>query len=313
MKNIWPNLQTNIDIKTLTTFGVGGTAAFYLKVTSPADLLTVMEGVKKIKVPYLVMAGGSNLVFADKKLNKLLIHVTTSSTDKEAIKITGKQVVCQVGVPLAKLIDLTLKNNLAGLEALSGIPGTVGGAIVGNAGAYGQTISDRLDSVDIFDGKKVRTLTKGDCRFSYRDSILKHKEWIVLTATFSLERGDKKLLLAKSKSIIKTRNAKYPPGLKCPGSFFKNVLVKKVSKESLKKIDQSKIIDGKIPTGYLLEVIGARGMKQGGVYIPEYHGNLLVNDGTGTYKDVISLAKKLKTKVKKQFGIELEEEVRYML
>jgi len=167
--------------------------------------------------------------------------------------------------------------------------------------------------VDIFDGKKVRTLTKDDCKFSYRDSIFKHKEWIVLSATFTLGRGDKKLLLSKSKSIIKTRNAKYPPGLKCPGSFFKNVLVKRVSKESLKKIDQSKIIDGKIPTGYLLEVIGARGMKQGGVYIPEYHGNLLVNDGTATYKDVIGLAKKLKTKVKKQFGIELEEEVRYML
>lgn len=313
MKNIIPGLQTNIDTKTLTTFGVGGEVSYYLKVVSSAELVAVMEGVKKFKIPYLIMAGGSNLVFPDKKLNKLLIHVSVSLKDKEAIKISGNQVICQAGVPLANLVSITLKNSLAGLEALSGIPGTVGGAVVGNAGAYGQTISDRLDSVDIFDGKKVRTLTKGDCKFNYRDSIFKHKDWVVLSAVFNLEPGDKKTLLAKSKSIIKTRNGKYPPGLKCPGSFFKNVLVKNVSKSSLKKIDQAKIIDGKIPAGYLLEMAGARGIRQGGLYIPDYHGNLLVNDGTATYKDVITLAKKLKNKVQKRFGIELEEEVRYML
>ena len=313
MKNNWPGSQTNIDTKTLTTFGVGGEVAYYLPVTSSTEFVVVMEGVRKFKIPYLIMAGGSNLVFPDKKLNKLLIHVSVSPKDKEATKITGNQVTCQVGVPLAKLIDLTLKNNLAGLEALSGIPGTVGGAVVGNAGAYGQTISDHLESVEIFDGQKVRTLKKVDCKFHYRDSIFKHKYWVVLSATFSLTKGDKKALLAKSKSIIKTRNVKYPPGLKSPGSFFKNVLVKNVSKASLKKIDQSKIIDGKIPAGYLLEVAGARGARQGGLYIPDYHGNLLVNDGSATYKDVVTLAKKLKTKVQKHFGIELEEEVRYML
>lgn len=118
-------------------------------------------------------------------------------------------------------------------------------------------------------------------------------------------------LEAKSREIIQMREKKYKPGIRCPGSFFKNVLVKDVSKKSLALVDASKIIDGKIPAGWLLEQVGAKRMREGGVYIADFHGNLLVNDGKGTEKDVRKLARKLKEMVKAKFGIELEEEIRY--
>jgi UDP-N-acetylmuramate dehydrogenase len=107
------------------------------------------------------------------------------------------------------------------------------------------------------------------------------------------------------------RLEKYKPNLKCPGSFFKNILVEDLTKKILKNIDESKIVEGKIPAGYLLELVGAKGMRSGGVEIASFHGNLFINKGGGTAKDVMRLARLLKTRVKKKFDINLEEEIRY--
>ena len=126
-------------------------------------------------------------------------------------------------------------------------------------------------------------------------------------------KGNKKELIKKSREIIRIRSEKYNSQLRCPGSFFKNVLVKDISNQAKKLIDPIKIRDGKIPAGYLLEAVGAKGMRQGGIYVADFHGNLLVNDRHGTYRDVVTLAIKLKKLVQKKFGITLEEEVRYMV
>ena len=311
-------LELNKPIASLTTFGVGGKVAGYKLVATSAELVEVVTKAQALRVPFVVIAGGSNVVFPDKPLNKLVIQIKTNPKAKGAMtRLDGGFVTVEAGVPLQSLIDFSIKNNLAGLEALSGVPGTVGGAVVGNAGAYGQTISDHLVSVDIFDGKKVRTITKQAGKFKYRDSVFKHYpqmgKWLVLSVKFKLEKGDGKTLKQKSREIIQIRLKKYPPTLKCPGSFFKNVLVKNVSKQALSKIDKSKIIDGKIPAGYLLETVSAKGMRVGAVAVADYHGNLIINDGSATFSDVKKLVAKLKTKVKKHFGIELEEEVRYVV
>jgi UDP-N-acetylmuramate dehydrogenase len=306
LKSYFPNVELDKSVKELTTFGVGGVVTGYVKVATSSELVAVAKKAHELKIPYLVMAGGSNVVFADKKINKLLVHLVVEKKSKTAIRLDGRALTVEPAVPL---------QTLAGFEALSGIPGTVGGAIVGNAGAYGQTISDHLVSIEIFDGQKVKNLTKTQAKFKYRDSIFKHKsagEWLVLSVTFKLEAGDGKVLKQKSRDIIKTRLKKYPPTLKCPGSFFKNVLVKTVSKTALSKIDKSKIIDGKIPAGYLLETAGAKGLRVGGLKVADYHGNLIVNDGMATFADVKKMVAKLKNLVKKRFGIEIEEEVRYL-
>lgn len=297
-------------IKPYTTFGIGGEAQAISVIQKPTELVEVISLAQKNHTPYQLIAGGSNVVFPDKFYPGLII-VFRHPTGK--VQISGQTIECDASLPLAKLISGAIKNSLGGLEALSGIPGTVGGAVVGNAGAYGQSISDKLVTVEVWDGTKIKWLEKEACKFAYRDSIFKHKELVVLRARFELEKGDGKELAKKSRGIIKVRNQKYVPGLKCPGSFFKNVLVKKVPKSSLKLIDSARIISDKIPAGYLLETVGAKGMREGGIYVANFHGNLLINDGTGTFSDVKKLAQKLKQKVFKKFGITLEEEVRYMI
>ena len=304
-----------MDLKPYTTFGVAGRAERFVQVRSPEELVAKVKEARRAKLPYYLIAGGSNVVFSDENFPGLIIRYF-NPRGKISHQVRRGRLIVDAGVPLGQLIKAAIKNNLAGMETLSGIPGTVGGAIVGNAGAYGQSILDCLVRVQIFDGQKVKWLTKKQCQFTYRHSVFKEKKgskWLILRAEFKLKRGDKKELAKKSREIIKIRLKKYNPSLRCPGSFFKNVLVKDISKKSLKLIDPNKIRGGKIPAGYLLETVGAKGMRVGDIYVAGFHGNLLVNDGHGTYRDVITLATKLKKLVKAKFGITLEEEVRYIV
>jgi UDP-N-acetylmuramate dehydrogenase len=232
------------------------------------------------------------------------------------VAIEGKKVIAGAGTELAVVVKKTINAGLSGLETLSGIPGTLGGAIVGNAGAYGHSISETVKRVEVWDPFDVvqgrrRWLKGSECRFAYRESVFKHKPYLVLRAELVLTRGEKSRLKKMSGDIIRTREKKYRPGLKCPGSFFKNVLVKSVPKAVLKFIDGKKIIEGKIPAGYLLEEAGARGIRLGGIRVADFHGNLLMNIGNAKARDAKKLARLLKKRVKRKFGIDMEEEVRY--
>ncbi len=299
-------IRRNIALAPLSTFRIGGRAEYFCSVGKPDELIKAIGFAKKLKLPYKIFAGGSNVVFPDGTLKGLLIRFFGGWLTRK-----GNIIVADGGVSLARVISSSIGWGLKGLETLSGIPGTLGGAVVGNAGAYGHSISEIVRRVEIWDGKERHWIKKSNCDFKYRDSIFKHKNILVLRAELVFKKGKKKELKKISREIIKTRENKYRPGLKCPGSFFKNVLVSDISEKSLKSIDKKKIIEGKIPAGYLLEEAGARGMKLGGVRIANFHGNLLINSGRAKAKEVKKMDEILKRKVHKKFGIELEEEVRY--
>lgn len=316
VKTLFPQAEFDAPVAPHTTFGVGGQALALLKIKSPTELVASVRLARKNKIPHTIIAGGSNIVWPDKFYSGLVL---VFRNPRGKILIKGQTVEIEACLPLAELIKAAIKNGLSGLEALSGVPGTVGGAVVGNAGAYGQTISDCLTEVEIFDPNvkhpmfnRVRWLAKKDCQFGYRDSIFKRKNYLVLRVRFSLKKGDKKELTKKSRAVIKARQGKFSAAWKCPGSFFKNVLANKLSRTVLDKIDQSKIINGKIPAGYLLSAAGARGARQGGVAVSAVHGNFLLNVGGGTAADVRKLAARLRQKVKRKFSIKLEEEVRFL-
>ncbi len=306
-KKLIPKIEFDKDLSLLSTFRVGGIASYYLPVSEQTELISVLKVAIEKNIPVLIMAGGSNLVISD-KINSLVIHLQEPA---KPLEIEGNRVTVWAGTSLAVLIDESIKAGLAGLESLSGIPGTVGGAIVGNAGAYGQSISTFIETITIFDGEKVRVIDKRDASFSYRHSIFKEKPWVVLEAVFVLPSGESDELKVRSIEIIDLRSKKYPSGLRCPGSFFKNVLVSEVSTDSLERVDKSKIIDGKIPAGYLLEAVGACGLKTDNLEIASYHGNLIINIDRANYQEVRALAEKLKKMVFDKFGIQLEEEIRY--
>ncbi len=353
--------KKNIPLASFSTFKIGGRAEYFFKTPRPENLIKAVEWAKSRKIPWKVFAGGSNIVFPDGKLKGLLIQfsgggiypvrnkplqaaVAASASGRTKRISNGVKILVDAGVPLAQVIKKLIQTGLSGLETLSGIPGTIGGAVIGNAGAYGHSISEILEKAEIWDprgarGKgKKRWLKNKDCQFSYRESVFKKKDYILLRVVLRFKKGDKEKLRKISREIIKIREKKYKPGLRCPGSFFKNVLVKKVSKESLALIDWSKIIDpvrsrspqggrsrprpkagraasngveGKIPAGYLLEEVGAKGMRIGNIAVADFHGNLIMNLGGGKASEVKKMANILKKRVRKKFGILLEEEVRY--
>jgi UDP-N-acetylmuramate dehydrogenase len=302
------NIIKQKNISQLSTFGIGEKAEYYTNPSNCKEIIEALNWAKEKKLPYHIIAGGSNIIFPDNTLPGLLIQIKGGSFKK----IGDNKIETDAGVSLQKIINLANSLGFKGLETLAGIPGTIGGAIVGNAGAYGNSISQIIKEVKIWDGKKIKTLNNKDCKFRYRNSIFKEKNFIVINAILEFKKDSPKELSEKSEEIIKTRKRKYSPNLKSPGSFFKNVLVKDLSQNILKKINQEKIIEGKIPAGYLLENVGAKGKKIGEIQVAKFHGNVIINKGKGTRKDVEKLSQNLKEKVFKKFGIKLEEEVRYL-
>jgi len=298
-------LQKNISLARYTTLEIGGPSDYFTSVETEGQLEEAIRYVQAEKIPWLVIGSGSNLLVSDHGFRGLVIKNGISG-----IKQSGRRLLVKGGTLLQELVDFSIRAGLGGLEKMTGIPGTVAGAIYGNAGAYGQTISDCLVGVDVFNGREERSFIRKQCGFSYRESIFKkRKNLVILEAEFTLGRSEPRVLQSASQEIRTIREAKYPPGLRCPGSFFKNLQVRDLAPAVLSKIPREKVVHGKVPAGYLLEEVGAKGQSRGEVRIASYHGNLFFNDGKGTARDFISLAREYQRRVKEKFGVLLEPEV----
>src|SRR4029077_1480220 len=165
---------------------------------------------------------------------------------------------------------------LKGLETLAGIPGWVGAAVYGNAGAYGHSISERVAHVRFFDGGAVRVFDNAQCEFRYRESIFKgHKDWIIFSTDLRLDAADAAELQRTSADILKVRNEKFPPTMKCAGSIFKNFLWKELPPEVAGLVPAAAVREGKVPAAWFLEQVGAKGMRVGDIHVAAYHANLI--------------------------------------
>ncbi|MBI2039731.1 UDP-N-acetylmuramate dehydrogenase [Candidatus Microgenomates bacterium] len=326
------NITDNYPMKNVTTLQIGGPAKKFVSVSSEEELIEAIQNAKQNNLDYLIIGGGSNLLVNDNGIDSLVIKneiggITTSKvgflvpsegkSDFPEVEGDSFEVRVKSGTILQNLVDYTIQHGLSGLQKLTGIPGTVGGAVYGNAGAYGQTISDNILSVVVLserseskDLSRMRvTLSKNDCNFNYRDSGFKRNHFIILEVTFQLEIVDPEILAKEAEDVLSKRLVKYPKGIKCPGSFFKNIIADTLPKEILQKIPKDKITYGKISAGYLLETVGAQGQILDGIEIAPYHANLFINNGGGTAKAFYDLAQKYAQKVKEKFGITLEPEV----
>lgn len=307
------NIIENFPMSQATTLQIGGPARQFVTVSTQDDLLKVINYANQNRLPYLVIGGGSNLLVADEGINKLVIK-----NEIEGITKIVRVLKVKSGLSLQHLVDYSITHHLSGLQKLTGIPGTVGGAVFGNAGAYGQTISDYIREVICLNPATLRTVSLqqddpdsiGDeCGFDYRDSIFKRNGYIILEVSFKLELGESKDLRKAADEVFEKRLVKYPQGIRCPGSFFKNLVADKLPKDILSSIPKEKIVYGKVPAGSLLEMVGAKGDRLGDIEITSYHANLFVNIGNGKASDFYNLAKKYALKVKEKFGITLEPEV----
>lgn len=302
----------NYPLKNITTLCIGGPAKKFVAVKTKKELIEAIQHAKENNLPFLVIGGGSNLLVSDEKINCLVIQNKITGIERRP-RLYPKGVIVSIksGTPLQELVDYTVDHGLSGLQKLAGIPGTVGGAVFGNAGAYGQTISDHLVSVTALDPNNltIQQFNNLQCNFSYRDSVFKKNHYAILEIEFLLTPAGSAELKKEAEETLSARLIKYPAGIKCPGSFFKNLIASKMPPEILKKIPSEKIVYGKIPAGALLEEVGAKGQSFDGIEIAPYHANLFINTGKSTAKAFYTLAKEYSQKVKEEFGITLEPEV----
>ena len=276
---------------------------------SEAGLVAALE---LIDPPRVVFGGGTNLVVSDDGYAGSVIRYGASAITEVRLA-TGSALVADSGTELDRLVEYTVDRGLAGMECLRRIPGWVGGAVYGNAGAYGQQISDWLVAVRIHDGVRIRELTAAECGFVYRGSIFKqHKNWVILSAAFQLPPGDRAALAERAEKIRATRDAKFPPSMKCAGSVFKNLHVDRLPAGALARVPEQVIQHGKVPAAWFLEQVGAKGRQVGGMRVADYHANLVYNDGQGTAGELVVLIDGLKAEVAAKFGFFLEEELQFV-
>ena len=270
-----------------TSFGVGGKADYFIKINSLSALNTVVYYFKTKRLPFKIIGNGTNLLVSDTGFRGAII----STANLSDIFFDNGKIKAMSGASMQKLISFALVNSLSGLECFAGIPATVGGAVVMNAGAFGHTISERIETVEtVKDGKIIR-YDKDCCKFQYRKSRFKNKNQPIVSATFSLELSDEKTIKDEVKRITELRKFLHPAGKTC-GSVFKNL--------------------DKATAGQLIDGLGLKGFGVGGVSVSTKHANFIVNDGTGTATEIATLICLIKTKVKNAFGVDLQEEVEYI-
>jgi UDP-N-acetylmuramate dehydrogenase len=310
-----PGLEISEDIplQRCTRFAIGGPARWLVDVSTEAALAAAIAeirhaGVPFAGIPFTVIGGGTNLIVSDEGFPGVALRYTASHMD-----ISGAEIRVESGATLQSLVDFSIQRGLGGLETMTGIPGWVGGAIYGNAGAYGHSIQERVESVRIFDGCHFRDVDNAACRFAYRESVFKErKDWIVTSATLRLQPADSAALRTTADGILKIRNEKYPPSMRCAGSIFKNLILNQLPEQVRAQIPANVIREGKAPSAFFLERAGAKGMVNGAIRVADYHANLIYNSGGGSAAEVRQLIQVLKSRVRDLFGLELEEEVQYV-
>ena len=305
-------IKGEVPLKDHTIFKIGGPARYFFVAQNEKDLKNAILWAKKKKIPFFILGGGSNVLFSDEGFRGLVIKIQNSN-----LKIQNEnskfKIICGAGLSLSKLVFKSLEIGATGLENLAGIPGTLGGAIWGNAGAFGREIGDVVEEVKVLDVRglklEIKKLKKDDCKFGYRDSIFKkRKNWVILEATLKLKKGEKKEIEERIKEILKLRKEKQPLELPCAGSIFKNIPIEKVPKKIQEKFKE-RIKNGFLPAGALIEAANLKGYQVGGAKISEKHANFIVNLGNAKASDVLKLIELTKKKVRKKFKIQLKEEI----
>ena len=293
IKKILQGLKENVPLSVYTTFKIGGLARYFFIAKDKKALITAAKTAKKLNLPFFILGGGSNSLIFDDGFKGLVIK-----TQNSKIKIINSGIIyAEAGAKLNDLVLFSAKKSLGGLEWAAGIPGTIGGAVYGNSGwpVNKKSISAVVKSVEVLDlgsDLKIRKISSRNCRFGYRQSIFKHnRNLIILGVYLKLHKGDKGEIKEEIARILKNKKEKTPPGFSA-GSVFKNPPGNHA--------------------GFLIEKCGLKGKKMGGAVISEKHANFIINLGAAKSKDVAKLIDIAKQKVKRKFGIQLEEEIQFI-
>ncbi len=295
MEKEFPGLKKNVSLKRYTTFHIGGPAEYFFKAKNEKDLTKVLKTAKRFNVPFFVLGQGSNLLISDKGFKGIVIKCELKEIKFFKKGNKAQRICVGAGVKTAELLRLVSERSLSGLEWAVGMPGTIGGCIFGNAGAFKNSMAEITEGVKVLNVKdfKIKKLKNKDCKFGYKESIFKKDENLIILGAYLKFKKRKKVEIKKAmKGCLDYRKKTQPLNFSCAGSFFKN------PKNNL--------------AGKLIEEAGFKGKEVGNIKVSGKHANFVVNLGKGKSKDVIRLLKLIKKKVKSKFKIKLEEEVRFL-
>ncbi len=268
-----------------TSLRIGGPAEYYVRVTSERDLRGAIEVAREHEVPVFMLGAGTNLLVADRGISGVVVHNDWAET-----RIDGTIVTAASGTPLASVAAAAARAGILGLEWMATVPGTVGGAVHGNAGAFGKDTADALVDAELMDlNGDTWTATNAELAFAYRTSALQGTPVVVVRARFRGERGDRETAVRRIKEMANERMAKQPLAQPNTGSIFRNP-------------------PGDY-AGRLVEAAGLKGATIGGAMVSTKHANFIVNTGDASAQDVRALIRRCQSEVRRRFGVDLVTEV----
>jgi UDP-N-acetylmuramate dehydrogenase len=286
----WPKnlkVKRNQSLKDKTTFKIGGRAAFFAEPKDQAELNLILSGAKENNVPIFIIGAGSNLLVKDKGVKGIVIKL--SSGYFKSVSFKGRCIESGSGVMLSKIIQFAKDKSLGGLEFLAGIPGTLGGALVMNAGCWGKSIGDLVKEVKVEDPSgKIKIIKGKGLKFGYRKSNL--EGYIILAAVLRLKKSSKREIIDKIRGYISKRRNSQDLTFSNAGCIFKN--------------------PKSLPAGRLIELCGLKGRSLGGAIISDKHANFILNKNNARAKDVLGLMRLARAKVKKKFNVNLNPEIK---
>lgn len=296
-----------------TSFQIGGSACLYIEIVKTADLIDVLKYVLTKKIPHIIIGGGTNLLIPDKgypgiciknNTNKIIIKKYSGSFSKNKVQQGHVELEVLSGTSMNQLVRFTLEEGLSGLEAFLGLPGTVGGAVYMNAHniKMHEQFGDKITNAEIITEKgQIATVDKSYFKFGYDKSILQQYKQIVLKVTIKLLKADQRLIWAKANKALDNRRASQPWNFPSAGCIFKNISMADALRLGTPNNTTS--------AGFLIQSAGLKNFRIGKARFSDKHANFIVNDGGAKYSDVLQLINIAKEKVKKRYGITLEEEI----
>jgi UDP-N-acetylmuramate dehydrogenase len=299
-------IQENINLAPLTTFQIGGPATYFTKARSESSINRAISWAKEKNCPFIILGGASNVLISDEGFHGLVINLRG-----DLWSVSGHSVSAWAGSNLLRAIEACNTLNLGGWEKLSGIPGSIGGAVRGNAGAFGCEIKDFVTSVRAINSKngESRDFTNIECDFSYRHSYFKdHPEWIITRVILELQEIEKSKGLECIQNTIEERERRHLQNVRAAGSFFMNPYAPPSVIVQFEKEKNVTSREGRVPAGWLIEKAGMKGARVGDAEASLQHPNYLINSGSATAVDVLKLATEIQRKVKAQFDIALKPE-----
>lgn len=291
-------IQENVLLAPYTYFKIGGPARFFVRVENMQELEEALLFAETKNLPVFFLAGGSNILVADRGFDGLVIKMNIGGIERD-----GKKLLVGAGVPMAEVVRKSVELGLSGFEWAIGIPGTIGGSVRGNAGCFGQEMKDVIERVTVLKKNSQGTrekceISNGECEFAYRDSIFKrYPEWVILSATLVLREGNSLQSQELVKEYTKKRVWEQDIGAKCAGCIFKN------------PAHNGRVI---MRAGELIDNLGLKGYRVGQAMVSEKHANYFINLGGASAYDAKKLIEFVKKKIFEKHNIRLEEEIQYV-